>query len=460
MAVSCCCNACLLLINLSTMIHKFKIYPLKCKIAVLFTILLTLAVVSCGEGEKKETEETGLKISPDNAGIKVPEGFGVIEVADSLGAPRHIAVNSRGGIYVKLRQPVDGKGILYLEDTDGDGIADSKTGFGNYGGTGIYLDDTHLYASSDEEVFRYPLTGDQVVVDTATVDTVITGLIARRSHATKSFTLDGKGNLYVNIGAYSNACQEEDRTLGSPGMKPCPILDSAGGIWMFRTDKTLQSYGDGLRYATGLRNVVGLDYNKSTDQLYVTQHGRDQLNTLFPDLYDQEASADLPAETLYAINEGDDAGWPYIYYDHLKKEKILSPEYGGDGEQTAGEDAIDPIVAFPAHMAPNALLFYTGDMFPERYRNGAFIAFHGSWNRAPEKQEGYYVAFVPFENGAVAGDWEVFADGFAGQDTIYSPDEAAHRPTGLAQGPDGSLYVSDDSGGTIFRIVYTKEEAE
>jgi len=206
--------------------------------------------------------------------------------------------------------------------------------------------------------------------------------------------------------------------------------------------------------------VVGLDYNKSTDQLYVTQHGRDQLNTLFPDLYDQEASADLPAETFYAINEGDDAGWPYIYYDHLKKEKILSPEYGGDGEQTAGEDAIDPLVAFPAHMAPNALLFYTGDMFPDRYRNGAFIAFHGSWNRAPEEQEGYYVAFVPFESGVPVGDWEVFADGFAGRDTIYSPDEAAHRPTGLAQGPDGSLYVSDDSGGTIFRIVYTKEEAE
>lgn len=442
------------------MIKKSKTYPIEGKISILFSILLSLALFSCGEGDKKEAQKTGLKISQDNAGINVPEGFGVIEVADSLGAPRHIAVNSDGGIYAKLRQPVDGKGIIYLEDTDGDGVADSKTGFGSYGGTGIDLDDTHLYASSDEAVFRYPFGGNQSVVDTAAVDTVVTGLIARRSHATKSFTLDGKGNLYVNIGAYSNACQEEDRTLGSPGMQPCAILDSAGGIWKFGTDKTLQSYADGLRYATGLRNVVGLDYNKSTDQLYVTQHGRDQLNTLFPDLYDQAASANLPAETLYAINEGDDAGWPYIYYDQMKKEKILSPEYGGDGEETAGEDAIDPLVAFPAHMAPNAMLFYTGDMFPERYRNGAFIAFHGSWNRAPEEQEGYYVAFVPFENGAPSGDWEVFADGFAGKDPIYAPDEAAHRPTGLAQGPDGSLYVSDDAGGAIFRIVYTKAEVE
>ena len=96
-------------------------------------------------------------------------------------------------------------------------------------------------------------------------------------------------------------------------------------------------------------------------------------------------------------------------------------------------------------------------MFPEEYRNGAFIAFHGSWNRAPEKQEGYLVAFVPFMDGKPSGDWQVFADGFAGLEKVSSPSEAKHRPTGLAQGPDGSLYVSDDSGGTLFRIVYTKE---
>jgi glucose/arabinose dehydrogenase len=178
------------------------------------------------------------------------------------------------------------------------------------------------------------------------------------------------------------------------------------------------------------------------------------LSTLFPDLYDTKTSADLPAETLYVIEEGDDAGWPYIYYDQNLKAKILAPEYGGDGQKTAGEDAIDPVVAFPGHMAPNALLFYTGEMFPEKYRNGAFIAFHGSWNRAPEKQEGFMVAFVPFKNGEPSGDWEIFANGFAGKEVIASPSEAKHRPTGLAQGPDGSLYVSDDAGGAIFRIVY------
>jgi glucose/arabinose dehydrogenase len=419
-----------------------------------FLFILILAFSACKEKRENTEKAAVLNISPDNEGIRVPDGFGVIKVADSLGAPRHIAVTSNGGIYLKLRKPIDGEGILYLEDENGDGIADTKKGFADYGGTGMYLDNNYLYASSDEEIFRYRLDSNGQVTDPNKPDTLVSKLVSRRTHATKSFTLDVAGNIYVNIGAYSNACQEVDRTLDSPGMMPCTILDSAGGIWQFRADKFNQSYGEGKRYATGLRNVVGLDWNKEANKLVVMQHGRDQLNTLYPDLFDIKTSANLPAETMYIINEGDDAGWPYIYYDQFQNKKILSPEYGGDGIKTAGENAIDPIATFPAHMAPNALLFYTGDMFPEEYKNGAFIAFHGSWNRAPEKQEGFMVAFVPFKNGEPNGEWQVFADGFAGLDVVSSSNEAKHRPTGLAQGPDGSLYVSDDAGGTLFRIVY------
>ena len=418
-----------------------------------YMLLVLLLLASCKENGKNRDKASSLIISPDNEGLTVPKGFKVIKVADSIGKPRHIAVGANGGIYVKLRQPINGKGILYLEDTNGDGIVDTQEGFGDYGGTGIYLDNNFLYASSDEAVYRYPINGTGKVSNTVP-DTLITNLIAGRTHATKSITLDGAGNIYVNIGAYSNACQEQDRTIGSPAMMPCTILDSAGGIWRFRTDKFNQSYGEGLRFATGLRNVMGLDWNHKINKLFVAQHGRDMLHTLFPELYDVQTSAELPAETMYMLEEGDDAGWPYIYYDHLQKKKILAPEYGGDGTKTGGENAIDPVAAFPAHLAPNALLFYTGDMFPAKYKNGAFIAFHGSWNRAPEKQAGYMVAFVPFENGKPNGDWEIFADGFAGQDEIFAPDSANHRPTGLAQGPDGSLYVSDDQGGTLFRIIY------
>ena len=393
----------------------------------------------------------------DEVQLKLPAGFSARIFADDVGRARHLVVTPQGNVFVKLSRLENGKGIVLLQDLNKDGKAEKRTGFGDFPGTGIALTRDYLYASSDEEIFRFALDGNGNIKNAgAPPERIVTGLINRRQHAAKAITLDNRGNIYVNIGAFSNACQERDRTKESKGMMPCPVLDSAGGIWQFNAAKHDQTYGDGKRYATGLRNVVGLDWNKQSNQLFVTQHGRDQLSQLFPDLYDSKQSAELPAETLYAIKQGDDCGWPYIYYDAFQKKKILSPEYGGDGKKTGGEKAIDPLVSFPAHIAPNALLFYTGTMFPERYRNGAFIAFHGSWNRAPEMQKGYFVAFVPFKNGKPSGQWEIFADNFAGTKEIQAPGQAQHRPCGLAQGPDGALYVSDDVKGTIYKITYKR----
>jgi glucose/arabinose dehydrogenase len=418
-----------------------------------FVLLLVICVnTSCNEPDKTGT----VQADKENAGLELPEGFSALVIADSVGQARHLAVTDNGNVFVKLNRAVDGRGILMLSDKDGDGKMETTIGFGNYGGTGITIKDNYLYASSNSTVFRYALNNDQQVSDTSIADTVVTGLIDRRQHNSKSIVLDNDGNIYVNIGAYTNACQQQDRTKGSPGMTPCPVLDSAGGIWQFKSSEKNQKYANGSRYATGLRNVVGLDWNMQSNKLFVMQHGRDQLHDLFPDLYDEKTSATLPAEAMYMLNKGDNCGWPYIYYDQEQGKKIVSPEYGGDGKKEGGADAIDPVVAFPGHIAPNALLFYTGTMFPEKYRNGAFIAFHGSWNRAPEKQEGYMVAFVPFANGKPSGKWEIFANGFAGTDSLSSPGDAKHRPCGLAQGPDGSLYVSDDAGGTIYRITYKK----
>lgn len=397
----------------------------------------------------------GFHKNPDQeTGLKLPAGFSAQIFADDVGRARHLVVTPQGNVYVKRSRLEGGKGIVMLQDLNKDGKAEKQMAFGDFPGTGIALTRDYLYASSDQEVFRYALDANGKVRNPEEPERIVTGLINRRQHAAKAITLDGRGKLYVNIGAFSNACQERDRTKGSNGMMPCPVLDSAGGIWQFDAAKRDQSYGDGKRYATGLRNVVGLDWNKQANQLFVTQHGRDQLFQLYPDLYDAKKSAELPAETLYAINEGDDCGWPYIYYDGIQRKKILAPEYGGDGMKTGGEKAIDPVAVFPAHIAPNALLFYTGTMFPPKYRNGAFIAFHGSWNRAPEPQKGYFVAFVPFRNGRPSGEWEIFADNFAGTSPIESPGQAQHRPCGLAQGPDGALYVSDDVKGTIYKITY------
>ncbi|WP_373056732.1 sorbosone dehydrogenase family protein [Zunongwangia sp. H14] len=426
------------------------------KISSLAVGLLLFSATSCNDNPKNanaEASEDSTAVKNDTQ-LKLPEGFSASVFAEDLGEPRHMALTESGNLFVKLNAVNDGNGIIMLSDTDDDGKADDKQGFADYGGTGMAIKDNKLYASSNTTVFRYNLNAQGMPENMDQPDTIISGLIDRRQHNSKSIVLDNSGNIYVNIGAYSNACQEQDRTKGSPGQRPCPILDSAGGIWRFRADKLKQTYDGNSRFATGLRNVVGLDWNAKNNQLFVMQHGRDQLHGMFPDMYTEEQSAELPAETMYALNEGDDAGWPYIYYDQNKNKKILAPEYGGDGEKTGAPEAIDPVMAFPGHMAPNALLFYTGEMFPAKYKNGAFIAFHGSWNRAPEPQKGFFVVFVPFENGKPSGDWEIFADGFAGTETVESPGDAEHRPTGLAQGPDGALYVSDDAGGTIFKITY------
>ncbi|MCF6407606.1 PQQ-dependent sugar dehydrogenase [Chitinophaga filiformis] len=426
----------------------------KTKVCLIVALAMTAITTSVFAGGPGKPGAIDVKPDANNAGLKLPAGFGALKVADSLGRARHIAVTSNGGIYIKLDRAKNNNGILFLQDANGDGKIDKKTGFGVYGGTGIYVKGDYLYASSNEDIYRYKLDAQQQVIDPEHPQTVVSGLINRRQHESKSIVLDDNGNIYVNIGAYSNSCQTKDRTAGSLGMQPCPVLDSAAGIWQFKADKQNQTYGDGVRYATGLRNVVGLDWNKSLNQLFVMQHGRDQLHDLFPNLYTEKQSADLPAECMYALKQGSDCGWPYIYYDPFQHKKMLAPEYGGDGKKTGGDNIEEPVVAFPAHMAPNGLLFYTGTQFPEKYRNGAFVAFHGSWNRSPENQAGFYVVFVPFKDGKPSGKWEVFADGFAGPGPIKSPGDAAHRPCGLAQGPDGSLYVTDDVKGTVYRIVY------
>ncbi|TSD66756.1 sorbosone dehydrogenase [Inquilinus sp. KBS0705] len=397
------------------------------------------------------TPTTGTIVS---AGLTIPDGFSAAIIADDLGNARHIAVTPQGDIFVKLERPKNGKSVLMLHETNGK--AEVKAGFGTYRGTGIRVKNGYLYTSSNEEVYRYKLDANNQVINPAQPETIVTGLLNRRQHEAKAIALDDAGNIYVNIGAYSNSCQIKDRQKGSLGQQGCPILDSAGGIWQFKADKLNQTYKDGVRYATGLRNVVGLDWNTQNNQLFVMQHGRDGLHDLFPEMYTVQQQAVLPAECMYALNKGDNAGWPYIYYDQQQKKKMLAPEYGGDGKKEGDSKFIEPAAAYPGHLAPNGLLFYTGSQFPEKYKNGAFIAFHGSWNRAPEPQAGYFVVFQPFKNGKPDGAYEVFADGFSGSPENTASGRAERRPCGLAQGADGSLYVSDDSKGTIYKISYKK----
>ncbi len=420
---------------------------------IFFYIIAILSIFNISYGQRKSAVKA--KSSAGNGGLKLPAGFSASIIARDLGAARHMAVNSRGDIYVKMDRVKNSGGIIELSPAKNNGQATKKEVFGNFGGTGMAIKNGYLYASSNSNIYRYKLNADGQVEDTSKSELIVNGLIDRGQHNSKSITLDNNGNIYVNIGAYSNSCQEHDRENGSKGVDPCPILDSAGGIWQFKADKPNQTYGDGLRYATGTRNVVGLDWNTEINELFVMQHGRDQIGSMFPQFYDAKYADEIPAEEMFLVKKGMNFGWPYCYYDPIQSKKLLNPEYGGDGKQVGRcAEMQNPVVAFPAHMAPNGLLFYTGNMFPEKYKNGAFIAFHGSWNRNITGQEGFFVAFVPFQNGKPSGKWEIFANGFAGITKIESTGDAKYRPCGLAMAPDGSLYVSDDNKGNIWQITY------
>ncbi|HKC35836.1 MAG TPA: PQQ-dependent sugar dehydrogenase, partial [Chitinophagaceae bacterium] len=282
--------------------------------------------------EKKESAAT-LPADQPNGGITLPAGFSASVFADNLGKARHIVVNSNGDVYTKVDELHDGHGILRLRDGNKDGVAEDISGFGNYKGTGIAIKNGYLYATSDEKIYRYKLNANNEV-DAASEELIVTDLVNKNQHSSKPIALDNAGNIYVNIGAPSNACQEKDRTEGSKGLDPCPILETAGGIWQFKVGKKNQSYKDGVRYITGIRNIMALNWNDAANELYGVQHGRDDLNKFFPDKYTEEESVELPAEEMFLMKKGSDFGWPYCYYDQRQKKKLVNPEYGGDKIRT------------------------------------------------------------------------------------------------------------------------------
>ena len=403
---------------------------------------------------------------PD-AGLKLPPGFCATVFADGLGHARHLVVSADGVVYVNTwsgryygdQPPPPGGFIVAAGDSNGSGKAATIRRFGptpergGHGGTGIALYRGALYAEESDRIERYALTPGSIVPN-GQPQTVVSGLPLSGDHPMHPFVIDASGALYVDVATATNSCQERNRQFQSPGIKPCTELETRGGVWLFDANSTAQKFSPAQRYATGIRNADGIALAPEGHGIYATQHGRDQLRQNFPALYKPEEEATQPAEELLRLTRGGDYGWPQCYFDEILGRLVLAPEYGGDGGKAVGVCAqkLPPVASFPAHWAPNDVIIYGGTSFPARYRGGAFIAFHGSWDRAPYPQGGYNVVFQPLPATGTPGRCEVFADGFAG--AVKDPGRAEHRPSGVAVGPDGALYIADDTGGRIYRVVY------
>jgi glucose/arabinose dehydrogenase len=415
--------------------------------------LLFSLIPASAQAQAVQQGRTAARCAPDNGGITLPPGFCATIFADSVPGPRHLLVAPNGDVFVALQSG----GVMSLRDQNGDGVADERHKFGEGHASEVALFDGYLYTENGADILRYRLaTG--ALEPTGEVEQVVVGL-PTGGHGAKTFTIARDGSLYVNIGSRTNACQSKDRILEVPGVDPCTELETRAGIWRFDARKLHQTQAQGEHFARGIRNSVAITINPHDGDLWVMQHGRDQLGgggADWPKLFTNEQGAEKPAEELFHVQRGDDFGWPYCYFDPELKKKVLAPEYGGDGK-TVGrcESKKGDIAYFPAHWAPNGLLFYTGSMFPPHYREGAFIAFHGSWNRAPLPQAGYKIVFQPLKNGRADAAYEIFADNFAPNLTLPRSTAASgnRRPTGLAQGPDGALYITDDTMGRIWKVV-------
>jgi glucose/arabinose dehydrogenase/mono/diheme cytochrome c family protein len=445
-----------------------RIFRLGGRASSVIAVLGAVCVVNSASAQTpaKPTQDTSHACPHDDSGLKLPAGFCATVFADGVGHARHLVVAPNGVVYVNTWSgryygndtPHAGGFLVALQDTTGSGKANVNQRFGETvqsggaGGTGIGLYKGALFAEINDKIVRYTLPAGSMVPQ-GSAATIVSGLPLGGDHPMHPFAIDSDGSMYVDVASATNACQSQNRTPKSAGIDPCTELETRGGIWRYDANKMNQKFSPADRFATGIRNAEGFAIDTG-HHLFVTQHGRDQLRTNWPDLYKPEEEATLPAEELLLLARGGDYGWPECYYDAVQRKLVLAPEYGGDGGKKLGPCATKsaPIAAFPAHWAPNAMVRYDSRQFPARYHDGVFIAFHGSWNRAPYPQGGYNVVYQALEGEHASGQCEIFADGFAGP--VKSPDQAAHRPSGLAVGPDGSLYVSDDVRGRIYRIVY------
>ncbi|MCS7043750.1 MAG: PQQ-dependent sugar dehydrogenase [Bryobacteraceae bacterium] len=352
---------------------------------------------------------------PDGARLQVPAGFDVQEFAAGFERPRYM-IYGPGGEILLSDSMRPGKVYALVDRNRDNRISDEEKkvvleGLDRPFGLAIWKD--FLYVAETTSVKRYRY--DPKKLEASQPEEIVPLKEAATGHWTRTILFDRKGEkFYLAVGSQSNV---------SPGE---PEIRAA--ILRFNPDGTGREF-----VATGTRNPIGLDWYPGTDTLWAAVQERDGLGD------------DLVPDYFTSIRFGGFYGWPYAYIGPNE-----DPRNKGQRPDLVAKTIV-PDVILPAHVAVLDARFYTGTMFPERYRGGAFLAFHGSWNRA--QRIGYSVAFIPFRDGKPAGPLEDFLTGFM---LDPSKKEVWGRPVGLLQMKDGSLLVSDDGGNRIWRITYSK----
>ncbi len=355
---------------------------------------------------------------PQNPTLQVPEGFVVNVFAEGLDRPRWLALTPSGDVLVtETRQ----NRIRLLRDSNGDGVADVNTIFASADNGlnipfGMAFAGNYFFLGNTDAVLRFPYSsGQQQLTGTGEKIADLPGG-GYNQHWTRNVVASPDGSkLYVSIGSESNADEE-----------PLP----RASVQVMNLDGSNQQ-----TFASGLRNPVGLDFHPITGELYTTVNERDGLGD------------DLVPDYLTRIQQGEFYGWPYAYLTPNN----LDPRQTVNGESKRADlvaRTLTPDVLFQAHSAALGLQFYDGQTFPTRYRNGAFVAFRGSWNR--NQGTGYKIVFVPFDaNNRPQGYYEDFLTGFLLDPSV--PTTWA-RPVGLLALPDGSLLFTDEANNRIYRI--------
>lgn len=337
--------------------------------------------------------------------ITLPPGFEISVFADGLASPRMMVLGPDGHIYVAER----GVGrILRLADADQDGRVDQMDVAAeslNAPSSLAFYQDGSLYVGETNQIIKFPPLSDG---ETFSQPEVIVPDLPGGGHNTRTVLFSPDySTLYVSVGSSCNICEEEDARRAA--------------IMRYDPDGS-----NGSVYAKGLRNAVGITIRPGTSELWATNNGRDFLGD------------DLPPETVYHVQEGKDYGWPYCHSG-----RIVDPDMGSE---TSCQNIGKPMVEMQAHSAPLGLEFYSGDQFPGEYQGDLFVAFHGSWNRS--SPVGYKIVRIPLDVDTI-GPVEDFASGWLESGSSWG------RPVDVLTGADGSLYISDDAGGRIYRISYS-----